>query len=296
MSVSVFDLKNGFHIAMHAMGAVRNLTYTNSREAFEYWFGRGVRIFEVDIAKTDDGEFVCLAHGTDSMSLKRIEIYKSPERATKEWFMGQKLFRRGKRFLHPLSLESLVALLIQHEDVIFMMDLYKMTTVQLEAFAIKLKSFAQEKEDMLERILIEVYTLSDIKIIKEKLGQSNVIFGIDSSVPNNVENPDSLSGQLREAGISFVSFPERYHKKMRGLLSVLAGDGFVIFSLVKNQLKEKKVRAAGASVMICNSYIHGGGVYLLLLSQAYLFCHIAFSYLKRELGYYCTKHFGANAR
>lgn len=42
----------------HAGGAVQGKTYTNSLEALNASYKKGFRLFELDIIKTSDGEFV----------------------------------------------------------------------------------------------------------------------------------------------------------------------------------------------------------------------------------------------
>ena len=51
-------MENEVIFGMHALGMYEGQTYTNSREAFAYWYGKGIRFFEADVATTKSGDFV----------------------------------------------------------------------------------------------------------------------------------------------------------------------------------------------------------------------------------------------
>lgn len=46
----------------HALGGIDGQTYTNSKEAIENSYNKGVRLFEVDVKLTSDNKLVCV-HG-----------------------------------------------------------------------------------------------------------------------------------------------------------------------------------------------------------------------------------------
>ena len=124
--MTVFDLKNGFQYAMHGNGAYKGLRQTNTLDALLYWYNKGVRVFEIDMARTDDNQYVAVAHDMKDKSLRRLEIFNPPKYRTAEWFMQQKLFSVSTKGLKPLSLQSIVNILKEHQDMIIMLDLFGM--------------------------------------------------------------------------------------------------------------------------------------------------------------------------
>ena len=90
--MTVDDLCTEFHVGMHACGEMHGRRATNCKEAFEYWYNRGIRFFEIDAAATIDGEFVCVAHRLTPEYLNKYQIIDCKEENTSEWFLNQRLF------------------------------------------------------------------------------------------------------------------------------------------------------------------------------------------------------------
>lgn len=122
------SLKGQYNYCMHGLGAIGGLRQTNTLEAFNRWYKRGVRVFEFDIARTEDDRYVAVAHTVDEKSMFRMEITEKPQEYTYDWYMGQKLFPKSTKGLTPLSLESIIQLLVKHNDCVFMLDLFGMFT------------------------------------------------------------------------------------------------------------------------------------------------------------------------
>ncbi len=200
---NVCDLKNSFHVAMHAMGSYHKLTYTNSREAFLSWYAKGLRIFEVDLAETEDKKFVCIAHRMAYKDLKRVGISAIPNHLTAEWFLRQKLFPHMSKGLTPLSLEDLIDLLKQYQDVILMLDLFgQFERHAIERFSHCLKGFAGEDTSIIDRLLIETYNEEMTAAILKLIPGAHIIYGIDDAAGEN--NAVVSVRRMKEMGIEFV--------------------------------------------------------------------------------------------
>ncbi len=106
----------------HALGGIDGYSYTNSREAFEYNYAEGRRVFEVDFCLTGDGELACV-HSWKNSSLEDIfgvergkEDNNLPLPLSE--FKALKVYGRYT----PLSFRDLVRLLSGREDVWLVLD------------------------------------------------------------------------------------------------------------------------------------------------------------------------------
>lgn len=104
--MTITDLSKGFHYCMHGLGAYKGLRQTNTLEALNYWYKKGVRVFELDIAITDDNQYFAVAHTVDAPSMKRLDIVERPQKYTFDWFMSKKLFPVTTKGLTPISLQN----------------------------------------------------------------------------------------------------------------------------------------------------------------------------------------------
>lgn len=251
---SVCDLKIGFHVAMHAMGSYHKLTYTNSREAFLSWYAKGIRVFEVDLAEAEDGQFVCIAHHVTYKDLKRVGISEIPEHITSEWFLRQKLFPNMSKGLTPLSLEDLVDLLKQYDDVVLMLDLFGQFEERiLENFSRRLNHFVGEDTSVMDRLLIETYNEEMTAVISKRIPRAHIIYGIDD-LATGAGNAAFSIERMKEMGIEFVSFPWHYTVKYPGRLKELVENGLTVFSRTLDNLKEDTLRNAGVRVLLIDRY------------------------------------------
>lgn len=244
---------------MHGMGSYHKLTAPNSREAFLYWYERGMRIFEVDLAETADKQFVCLSHHMAHKDLKRVGISDVPERPedlTARWFLSQKLFPYMSGELTPLSLEGLIDLLKQYDDVILMLDLFgQFERHTIENFSQWIRRLAGGDTSVMDRLLIETYNKEMTAIVSEQIPDVHVIFGIDDGAGEG--NRISVK-QIKEMGVEFVSFPWNYRLKYPGKLKELKESGLTVLSKTIDNLREDALRRAGVNVILLR--IHYGRV------------------------------------
>lgn len=252
---SVNDLKNNFHMAMHAMGSYHKLTYTNSREAFLYWYERGMRIFEVDLAETADKQFVCIAHHVAYKDLKRVgisDIPANPDNMTAQWFLSQRLFPYLSGGLAPLSLENLIDLLKRYDDLILMLDLFgQFERRTIENFSQWIRHLAGEDISVISRLLIETYSKEMTTIISEQVPSVHIIYGIDDAAGE--DNRISVK-QIKEMGIEFVSFPWHYFVKYPGKLNELTDNGLTVFSRTIDNLRADTLKRAGVNVILLDTH------------------------------------------
>jgi glycerophosphoryl diester phosphodiesterase len=105
---------NPYGFVAHALGAIDNRGYTNSLEAFQRNYGRGFKVFEVDLVRLADGTALAAHNGLEA----NYGLNKSFHDAT--W-----ADLAGKKYLGQYTImrsQNLVGLLRSHPDVHFILD------------------------------------------------------------------------------------------------------------------------------------------------------------------------------
>ena len=246
------DLNNNYQYAMHGLGAYKGLRQTNTQEAFAYWYQKGIRVFEIDFAKTADSRFVAIAHALDDWSLHRAEIFDLPkfEARTQAWFMKQKLFSVSTKGLTPISLESFIKLVDLHRDCIFMLDLFGLFDAESCAcFAITLKHIIDVETNLWNHLLLEVYNDEMVEGIRRGSPEAQMIYCVryeDNLDEGTTVDPKTLLAKK----ISFISYPWYCSRAHPGELESYAKRGFTVFSRTKYNTKDRKLSVAGVRVNI----------------------------------------------
>jgi hypothetical protein len=105
---------NPYGFVAHALGAIDNRGYTNSLEAFQRNYGRGFKVFEVDLVRLADGTALAAHNGLEA----NYGLNKSFRDAT--W-----ADLAGKKYLGQYTImrsQNLVGLLRSHPDVHLILD------------------------------------------------------------------------------------------------------------------------------------------------------------------------------
>ncbi len=144
----------------HGLGGIGGVTYSNSREAFELWYGRGRRWFEADVAFTADRHLVCLHSGLEPW----LGLRGSASTVTLERFLAW----RVAGAYTPLSLGALLELLRARPDAFLILDTGGMNAELVEA----LEQTIDTVEPQLRcRILAEFGTPDELVLLRRSEGR-----------------------------------------------------------------------------------------------------------------------------
>lgn len=250
MMKSVWDLRNHFSFCMHGLGEYKGLRQTNALEAFEKWYHKGVRVFEIDLARTDDGQYVAIAHHVDAPSLRRMEILERPPAYTADWFMRQKLFPYSTRGLTPLSLASVLELMRKYPDALFMLDTFGLfAKEEMEAFLSALDGLLATDSSIARRMLIETYNEAMVDAFASARYAYVVIDCVHHEHRSlSLDGLDEKLRYLRAKEIQFVSYPGKYANPE--ILSAFEKNNIVVFCRTKYNWAQKRKQKAGISVNI----------------------------------------------
>lgn len=148
----------------HACGGIDGIEYTNSVEAFENSYARGVRAMEVDLRLTSDDRLVCI-HDWNDWAAAVKSNHVEDQVYSEEEFMGEQIFDRYT----PMSLETLFELMREYEDVWIITDT-KGTGQEIvgKQFEVMLET-AQKTDsmDLLDRFVIQLYNYNMYDVVEE---------------------------------------------------------------------------------------------------------------------------------
>lgn len=274
--MNINELKGSYNYAMHGNGAFKGLRQTNTMEAFEYWHAKGIKIFEIDFARTSDGNYVAVAHTLEDKPLRRLEILDLPpeNERTEEWFMSQKLFKISTKGLTPMSLKTCVETAKANADCIFVFDLFGFFTKdECFDFADKIMGFVGDDEELWNRILLEAYNGEMSEGLMSGAPLCNVIYCARYEF-NDKEGGAVSPEWLLERNIRFVSYPWKYEALFKGEIEKYSSAGITVFSRTKFNTKNGSLKGAGVSVNLIAKRFDG----LLIIFQYPLYM---LTYFKR---------------
>lgn len=259
MSMRFHELKNGFCYGMHGCGFYKGVYHVNAYEPFKYWQKKGVSVMEIDIAKTSDGLFVALAHLMNEHYLGLVEILPrniaSDDIYTDKWFMNQKLCAKTTKGLTPMNLPMIVKEMVSDPNLFIMFDLWRMwERKDTRTFTQQLQSAFDQVGvvDMADRCVIEVYNRNQLNGIRDVSNYLNIMYCVHGPQdPNFDENVSP--GLLKSLGINTISFPWVCTKEHPGELEKYYKEGFVIFSLYKDNRFCRQMRKCGVNVNLVDT-------------------------------------------
>lgn len=154
----------------HSFGSIENITYTCSREAFDYNYSLGRRTFEVDMLLTTDNKIV-LKHDWDKPVQDGISEKTPP---SQEQFLNAKL--DGK--FTPMSYEMLCRLMVEYPDIWIITDTkYTEPDKIREQFKVLIEDAkAYGCPEILDRLIVQVYSEQMHKIVSSMYDFKSYIF------------------------------------------------------------------------------------------------------------------------
>lgn len=139
----------------HALGGVDGYTYTNSKEALEKSYERGMRVMETDISLSSDDKLLLL-HSFDAQGLSELGLPTSWSKKTpsEKEFLDSKIL--GK--YHTMSFKDLCRYMSAHKDVYVVIDIKKNGLKDVEKMYKLLVSDAKSVDkSILNRIIPQIY-------------------------------------------------------------------------------------------------------------------------------------------
>lgn len=252
---NVSYISDNFQYGMHACGFIHDLMFTNSLESLKYWYSHGIKIFEIDIDDTGNGEFVA-CHNFSKETFKKMEIENIPDQCTYEWFKLQKLYKKTTDGLTPMTLKNLFELLMDYPDMLFMIDPKVYSYPETYALLAKMKYYITQFNVDGNRIIFETYNEDMIQATDYFQGIMQYQYCIDDEMQMGTSEKirawdlDILIKYLKEREIWILSYPWKFAVESLEKLKKLHDEGFIIFSKTRNDILSDLLKQAGITVNI----------------------------------------------
>lgn len=191
----------------HAGGSIDGKTYTNSLEALNISYKKGLRYFELDIIETSDNHYVAV-HGWKNW-LKKVS-YKGPIPPTKHDFMRHKIF--GK--YTPVDMETLNLWFEKHKDAVLVTDKVDQPK--------KFSAFFKFKD----RLMMEVFSWDSAK---EALSANIAAPILNFKLVKNLK-VDDIPKFLKNKGYEFIASSRNEHTVHLDLIKNLNKAGIKIYA------------------------------------------------------------------
>lgn len=147
-------VKENRYIA-HAMGGIESNTYTNSKEAMEKSYERGLRVMEADISLSSDDKLV-LIHSFEKAGLNELglPVSWSSKPPTEKEFLEKKIL--GK--YTSMNFAHVVEFMKSHKDMYLVVDLKKNDIKEVEKCYKEIVKIAKSIDSsVLKRIIPQIY-------------------------------------------------------------------------------------------------------------------------------------------
>ena len=260
--MNINDYKTGFHIGMHGLGFADGVAKKNTADVFEYWYRHGIRFFETDVAFTSDREIVLLAHDFIDRYLHRLEIYEKPEDG--KWsrdyvsslIVGRKTSQSGFLFW-----DDLCRIIKKAQDAVFMIDPYGRNEDEINDIVGRIKDLVESFPSAENRILLEIYTRSDVSKIKKQFPKICLIGGIEEKGYDFFE--ENLTDKEKadivvSLQLDFVSCPYEYCSKNCHIIKACNQGGMGVLSFSRFDTGRRKKKSLGINVNLVDIYTGEG--------------------------------------
>ena len=201
-----FEIKNENFIA-HSGGSIDDNIYTNSLEALDLSYSKGIRILELDFKLTSDNQLVAVH---DWKSWKKMTKYSKKIPPNKNDFMNLKIL--GK--YSPIDLNKINDWKIKHEDTVIITDKFDNLKILNNSFK-KNQKYIHEIYDYKQLLFAFNAGLTNILVSEKILKENNFSIEFLNKLKEN-----NIYG-LSVSRYSIYKLPE-FYKKARDI-------GFKVF-------------------------------------------------------------------
>lgn len=149
----------------HALYGIDNNYYTNSYEALEFGYNKGIKVFEADFLLTSDDKLI-LNH-----------FWENDEVLTYEKYMSQQIYGQYT----PMDIQNLLLYMQEHEDIYIIVDTKQEDYDSTKALGIYSKIVEEANKidsKLLDRFIVQIYNYEDLKTIKRIYDFNDYIFSV----------------------------------------------------------------------------------------------------------------------
>ena len=186
-------------LVAHAFGGKGTKTYTNSKEAFEYNYDLGHRVFEVDFDLTNDGKTIC-SHDEDYWRYITGNENNDIEYSYDN-FINTPLFNDYT----PLDGEDIIDLLKQYQDIYIITDTKYYDELSIYKQFSQFVDYAKKNDpETLDRLIPQIYNKEMLDYVMNVYPFKSVIFTLYQTDWQS----EDLASYCYRSGIRFITISE----------------------------------------------------------------------------------------
>lgn len=191
----------------HALGGIKNKTYSNSLEAFKLSYKNGFRIIEADFSYTSDGEIVLWHDWKKDQINSKTKLGYIPTAAE---FAGMKIYDKYT----SVSYRDLLKLMQEYTDFYLITDTKYDDAATVKKQFQQMVSIAREMdcEYVLDRFIVQIYNQKMLSVVKQIYPFRNYIFTL-----YNLYSKAPTTAQFKEAaafcsknGVDLITMPKNW--------------------------------------------------------------------------------------
>lgn len=154
----------------HALGEVEGVVYSNCKEALEYSYEIGYKVYEVDLSLTSDGSLAC----THDWEAGLQPGFDAENRPSTEEFLNTPI---GEGYT-PILFADLCEYMLEHPDIWVITDSKGIEPSEIRAEFEQLCREAEsvKGQECLDRLIVQIYTDEMYEIVKEIYPFSHYIY------------------------------------------------------------------------------------------------------------------------
>lgn len=200
----------------HALGGIDDKTYTNSLEALEENYNRGMRLFEVDLAMTSDNVMVARHDWGDYLYMQLEQEPKDDkyEPLSESEFRSMRINNKYT----PISFEDLLKIMDDKKDMYLVLDTKSTDTEEIiEQYTWIIEKTKKINPKLLNRIIPQIYNRNMLDTININHKFKNVFYTLYLDYISNEEIIEFV--KENESIISIIVSELRYDKALIDMLN-----------------------------------------------------------------------------
>lgn len=240
---------DNYQTVIHALGGLDGRTYLNCREGFEYYYEKGVRLFEVDLTQTADGVWVCRYDWENSME---------------QWDSDGKKVLMANDFKNtplygkytPLTLEDLFGILRKYPDVYMVIDCGGYSSRNSKNTYNDYKSYSEiaraaGAESVMNQIIPEIYNTKMYNALEKVNHFPSYMYSLWKEY--SVKQLKKIAEYCKETGIPVVTVNSEYWTEE--IQEIFDEQGIQVYVYTVNDVKEARKFLDAGAIGVCTDTI-----------------------------------------
>lgn len=190
-----------YPIICHAGGEIGEVSYTNSKEAFENSLAKGHKVFEVDFLYTSDNHLVARHNWNDEIT----EGFSRDNKPDYETFMNTKIYD----MYTPLSIENIIDYMKNNKDIYVVTDIKEKDYISvLNTIVEAAKVSSSDYKNILDRFIIQFYKYDQLDNIKS-VGEFDKFILTLYRMKEEDRDFDTISRFCVDNGVDVLTVPQK---------------------------------------------------------------------------------------